>query len=92
MDNREKVALAALARMVDQYLEKRPDGMIDNYAMSAGESAFGALYAYGYMEDAGVRFARWTELGEALLAWSHFPNENPFPAPIRGDGGKASRR
>lgn len=55
MDNREEVALAALARMVDQYLEKRPDGMIDNYAMSAGESALEALSAYGYMEDAGMR-------------------------------------
>jgi len=67
VDNREEVALAALARMVDQYLEKRPDGMIDNYAMSAGESALEALSAYGYMEDAGMRFARWTELGRHSL-------------------------
>lgn len=41
--------------------------MIDNYAMSAGENAFEALYAYGYMEDAGMRFARGTELGRHFL-------------------------
>lgn len=82
MDNREKVALAALARMVDHYLEKRPDGTVDNHAMSAAEDAFRALHEYGYMEDSGARFARWTELGEALLAWSYSPHDKSFPAPI----------
>lgn len=84
MDDREKLVLAALAHMVDQYLEERPDGAVDNYAMSAGEYAFEALQEYGYMEveNACARFARWTALGEALLAWSHCPDENPFPAPM----------
>ncbi|MGP4691854.1 hypothetical protein [Agrobacterium cavarae] len=84
MDDREKLALAALARMVDQYLEKRPDGTIDNYSMSAGEDAFEALQEYGYMEveDGFIRFARWTQLGEALFAWSDRPDENPFPDPM----------
>lgn len=58
--------------MVRQYLEERPDGLVDNYAMSAGELAIEALAAFGYMEMSGfgARLGRWTEEGRALLSWN----------------------
>lgn len=67
---------------VNQYLEKRPDGTIDNYAMTAGEYAFSVLDEYGYLEDSGIRVGRWTESGKALLDWASFmPHDRPFPDP-----------
>jgi hypothetical protein len=47
MDDRQKLALKALALMVRQYLEERPEGLVDNYAVSAGEYAIEALTAFG---------------------------------------------
>lgn len=35
---------------VRQYLEKRPDNLLDSDAMAAGERAIGALAEFGYME------------------------------------------
>ncbi|MEK1928685.1 MAG: hypothetical protein AAAC47_02660 [Pararhizobium sp.] len=72
MDDRQKRALGALASMVRQYLEKRPDNLLDSYAMTAGERAIGALAEFGYIEKVVVSrtFGRWTEAGEALLEWA----------------------
>ncbi|MCK3779664.1 hypothetical protein MZK49_23490 [Ensifer sesbaniae] len=85
MDNRQMLALSALARMVRQYLEERPDGLVDSYAMSAGERAFEALAAFGYMEmsEQGARFGRWTEAGRALLLWDDLAPSaaETFPMP-----------
>jgi hypothetical protein len=69
MDDRQKRALGALASMVRQYLEKRPDNLLDSDAMGAGERAIDALAEFGYMEKVvvGRTFGRWTEAGEALL-------------------------
>ncbi|MGN7736106.1 hypothetical protein [Ensifer sp. 22564] len=85
MDDRQKLALSALARMVRQYLEERPDGLVDNHAMSAGEQAIEALAAFGYMEisEFGGRFGRWSEAGRALLRWDDLPASaaETFPMP-----------
>ena len=72
MDDREKRALGAMALMVKQYLEVRPDGLIDSLAMTAGERAIGSLSDFGYMETVvlGRVFGRWTEAGRALCQWS----------------------
>ena len=43
MDDRQKRALGALASMAKQYLEKRPDNLLDSDAMGAGERAISAL-------------------------------------------------
>lgn len=40
--------------MVRQYLEERPDGLMDSYAMSAGEHAIEALADFGDMEKVAV--------------------------------------
>lgn len=85
MEDRQKLAFKALASMVRQYLEERPDGLVDNYAMSAGELAIEALAAFGYMElsEFGARFGRWTEAGRALLRWddSAASAAETFPMP-----------
>ena len=82
MDDRQNLALKALALMVKQYLEERPDGLVDNHAMSAGERAFEALAAFGYMEmsEFGARFARWSDAGHFCFGtiWHH-----PLPKPSR---------
>lgn len=86
MDDRQKRALGALASMVQQYLQKREDGLLDSLAMSAGEHAIAALAQYGYMEAilTGRIFGRWTDAGRALLEWNYPYDEQsqkPFPYP-----------
>lgn len=72
MEESRERTLAALALMVDQYLERRPDGFLDSYAMTAGEQAITILGEHGYMEVTikGRIFGRWTKAGEALLNWT----------------------
>ncbi len=86
MDDRQKLALKALALMVKQYLEERPDSLVDNHAMSAGKCAFEALAAFGYMEmsEFGARFAR-CDAGRALLLWDDLASSaaETFPSPPR---------
>ncbi len=85
MDDRQKRALGALASMAKQYLEKRPDNLLDSDAMGAGERAISALAEFGYMEEVvvGRTFGRWTEAGEALLHWVYYSQhrETAFPYP-----------
>ncbi|WP_043619722.1 hypothetical protein [Ensifer sp. ZNC0028] len=85
MEDRQMLTLKALALMVQQYLEERSDGLVDSYAMSAGESAIEALAAFGYMEvsEFGARFGRWTDAGRALLSWddSRSAASEAFSAP-----------
>ncbi|MNL25231.1 hypothetical protein D3C87_1467060 [compost metagenome] len=72
MEESRERTLAALALMVDQYLERRPDGFLDSYAMTAGEQAITILGEHGYMEVTikGRIFGRWTKAGEDLLNWT----------------------
>ncbi len=82
MDEREQRAVGALAAMVGQYLRATPDGLLDSYAMSAGEGAIEVLAEYGYMQKVvqGRIFGRWTDAGRALLVWS-YAYEGDFPLP-----------
>lgn len=48
MDDREERALGALASMVKQFLEERPDELVESDAMGAGERAIHALSEFGY--------------------------------------------
>lgn len=66
MDEREKRLLVALVKMVRQYLEHRPGGLVDSYSMSAGEHAISVLAEYGLMQTETARFGLWTEAGSAL--------------------------
>jgi len=65
---------------------ERQNGMMDSYAMSAGEAAIRALSEYGYMEEVGEgrSMGRWTDAGKALLKWNYHLSEQknkPFPMP-----------
>ena len=68
MEDRENIAISALALMVMQYLEEHPDGLVDSLAMTAGEHAIAALSQLGYMDTVvtGPVFGRWTDAGRAL--------------------------
>lgn len=69
MDDREKRVLLALAKMAEQYLTRRKDGVLDSDAMDAGESAILILAEYGLVEanQRGRIMGRWTEAGRELL-------------------------
>jgi hypothetical protein len=67
MTDREKNLLIALARMVDQYLDRHED-QVDSGSMSAGEHAIAALATFGLMEVVHTRFGRWTEAGKKFVA------------------------
>jgi hypothetical protein len=54
--------------MVDQYLERSGDDVIDTLSMSAGENAISVLEEYGLVEVLpGGRLAKWTEAGKKFL-------------------------
>ena len=66
MDEQERKILLALALMVDQCCAY--NGMLDNSAMRAGETAFRVLAEYGLVRlEGGYRFADWTDAGRELL-------------------------
>jgi hypothetical protein len=66
MTDSENRLLAALAKMVDQYLDRYQDE-VDSRAMSAGEHAIKALAEFGLMEVINTRFGRWTETGKRFI-------------------------
>ena len=66
MTDRERKLLIALAKMVDQYLDRYGDE-VDSLSMSAGEHAIEALADFGLMEVVNTRFGRWTEAGRDFV-------------------------
>jgi hypothetical protein len=78
IDEREARLLESLVLMVDRNLERRPDGLVDSYAMSAPEGAIAVLAEYSLIElvIVGRQFGRWTDAGEEIrkTASDKFPD------------------
>ncbi|MBA3050691.1 MAG: hypothetical protein KKE42_16135 [Alphaproteobacteria bacterium] len=68
MSERDKAVLAALVRMVDQYLTVGEE--LDTLSMSAGQNALRILADAGLVDYDGGRCGTWTQAGRDQITRS----------------------